>query len=386
MKKLEIAKEILTRFTNHGYEAYIVGGFVRDRLLGIKSEDIDIATSATPDDVINLFPKHIPTGLKHGTITVIHQNFSYEITTFRKESRYVNNRKPLEVEYIKDFEGDLRRRDFTINALAMTRDETIIDYVNGQKDLHNKVIRAVGDSPDERFKEDALRILRAFRFSSRLGFDIEEATLKGMKNQVHLLKNISQERIFKELNGLLQGKYAKKSLRNMVIAEAHDYIPHIGSGILKMVEYKGNPGNLIELLAISLTTEGFGILDDIKLSNKIKTISKLAAEMYLVGIDVTSPIYLFRNGLDACLVANRLNVILDDSDDLNLKIKATYKELPIKKVCDLAFKGDDIIALYNRKPGGWIGDLIDDISYKVLLGELKNEQVEIKNYLLKKSL
>ena len=180
----------------------MVGGCVRDSLLGLKPKDFDITTSALPEITENLFTKTIPTGIKHGTVTVVIDKENFEVTTYRTEENYIDNRRPEKVEFVKDLKEDLSRRDFTINAFAYNDKEGLIDYFNGMDDLKNKVIRAVGD-PNKRFNEDALRMLRAIRFSAQLGFSIESKTYDAIKDNVQLIKNISNERIRDELCKIL---------------------------------------------------------------------------------------------------------------------------------------------------------------------------------------
>lgn len=196
------AKLIIKELELCGYEAYIVGGAVRDYLLNKKPNDFDIATNATPDEVKNIFRKYhlIEQGLKHGTITIILNSKPIEVTTYRTEEEYFDNRHPSKVTFVKSLYLDLSRRDFTINALAYNK--VVIDYFNGKQDLKNKLIRAVGNA-DERFKEDSLRILRALRFSTQLSFLIEGETKKAILKNKLLLQNISIERINSEICKML---------------------------------------------------------------------------------------------------------------------------------------------------------------------------------------
>ena len=194
----ERALNVIKMIEEKGHQAFIVGGAVRDALLGKNPMDYDITTSALPNEIIEIFSftKVIETGIKHGTVTVIIDGYSYEITTFRTEEAYLDNRHPDNVSFINDIEKDCSRRDFTINALCFNKE--LKDYYNGVKDLNNKVIRCIGD-PFLRFEEDSLRIIRALRFASSLGFQIEEKTKEAMHLKKDLLLNISIERVNKEL-------------------------------------------------------------------------------------------------------------------------------------------------------------------------------------------
>ena len=188
---------------DHGFEAWFVGGCVRDMLLNRPFYDIDIATNALPQEIIRIFPHTVPTGIKHGTVTVVLDNKNIEVTTYRSDGLYNDNRHPEQVKFEKNVENDLSRRDFTINAFAYNNDK-IIDLFGGMNDLENKVIKCVG-VPEERFKEDALRILRCYRFACTLGFCIDKETEKAAIKFGGLLENVSGERILVELKKLVTG-------------------------------------------------------------------------------------------------------------------------------------------------------------------------------------
>lgn len=209
----EAIKFFLTRLNDNGYEAYVVGGAVRDEMSGVKVHDYDLTTSAKTDEVKRVFAdcKVIATGEKHGTLTVIKDGTSVEITTFRAEKEYSDSRHPDGVTFIKSLDEDLKRRDFTINAMAYSPEKGLIDIFGGLDDIKNKIIRTVGN-PEERFKEDALRILRAVRFEAQTGFDIEKNTKKAMSETKCLLQKVSVERIFAELTKILTAPYAAKAL------------------------------------------------------------------------------------------------------------------------------------------------------------------------------
>lgn len=204
-------KFIIDTFYENNYEAFMVGGCIRDSLLSKEPKDYDIATSALPNITESLFEKTIPTGIKHGTITVLLDKEPFEVTTYRIEGEYKDNRRPDEISFVTNIKDDLSRRDFTINAFAYNSKEGLKDYFNGLEDLQNKIIRTVGDS-NKRFNEDALRMMRAIRFASQLDFNIEKSTLDGIKKNKNLLKNISSERIRDELCKLLLSDNPRKGL------------------------------------------------------------------------------------------------------------------------------------------------------------------------------
>lgn len=206
--KLEIsedARRIIKVLSLRGFDAYVVGGAVRDLLMGRTPHDYDFATDARPEEIKKSFPKTIDTGISHGTVTVVQNKICYEVTTFRADGLYTDSRHPEDVEFIEDIRVDVLRRDFTINALAYNEQKGIIDCVGGCEDIKAGLIRCVGE-PERRFKEDALRMLRAVRFAIVLGFDIEERTALAIKKYAILIKKVSAERIREELEKILRSE------------------------------------------------------------------------------------------------------------------------------------------------------------------------------------
>lgn len=200
---------LCARLRGAGYEAYPVGGCVRDLLLGRTPGDWDVTTSARPEEVMDLFEHTVPTGIKHGTVTVLTGDGGVEVTTFRTESGYADGRHPDAVTFGGDLEGDLSRRDFTVNAMALGPDGAVIDPFGGQKDLKARLIRCVGE-PERRFREDALRMLRAARFSAQLGFAIESATAEALRKSAGLAGRLSAERVRAELEKTLLAPWPER--------------------------------------------------------------------------------------------------------------------------------------------------------------------------------
>lgn len=238
MKKLleHREKEILKKLEEAGFEAYFVGGCVRDALMGRQCGDVDVTTSALPEQTKEVFAGYrvIETGIKHGTVTVVlptedesASDIPVEITTYRSDGIYSDSRHPDQVSFVRSLEEDLARRDFTVNAMACDMRGNIVDLYGGQNDMASKIIRTVGD-PDKRFKEDALRIMRGLRFASVLGFEIEEKTAAAMMRNKRLLNGISAERIFVEFKKLLAGDHAGDVLRKYVDVLA-DVLPEISA-------------------------------------------------------------------------------------------------------------------------------------------------------------
>lgn len=218
----EEALDILMVLNQNGYEAYVVGGCVRDCILGREPGDWDITTSARPEDIKKIFPKTIDTGIKHGTVTVFFENMSFEVTTYRIDGKYLDNRRPESIVFTTSLKDDLARRDFTMNAIAYHPDEGYMDPFNGIVDIQENCIRAVGNA-SERFKEDALRMLRAIRFSSQLNFTIHPNTFDGICNNSHLIENISSERIREELTKTLTSEFPK----NFYLLHSTGLLKHI---------------------------------------------------------------------------------------------------------------------------------------------------------------
>ncbi len=195
-------RQVLTTLQARGHLAYLVGGCVRDMLMGVHPHDWDVCTSALPEQVMEIFPRSLPLGIRHGTVTVVIESRQVEVTTFRSEGSYSDHRHPDAVSYVGDLTTDLSRRDFTMNAIALPPDGLVADPFGGVQDIQDKIIRSVGD-PDRRFEEDALRMFRALRFSAKLGFRIEEQTAAAIIRQAPLAAGLSPERVRDEVEKLL---------------------------------------------------------------------------------------------------------------------------------------------------------------------------------------
>jgi tRNA nucleotidyltransferase (CCA-adding enzyme) len=229
METIRNGRFVIEKLKSNGHEAYYVGGCVRDHLLGLEIRDIDITTSAKPFEVLKLF-KSEPTGLKYGTITVLHEKVNIEVTTYRVDGTYEDFRKPTEVTLTDSKEEDVKRRDFTINGLLMDENYEITDYVGGQEDLQNHIIRAIGN-PVERFNEDALRLLRAVYFQTKLGFQIDKDTRDAMKENAHLITHLPNERVLNETLKILSGDYQLMGLKTIETTGLSKYLPGLEKGI-----------------------------------------------------------------------------------------------------------------------------------------------------------
>lgn len=206
------ARQVVETLQLHGFPAFFVGGCVRDQLAGRTIKDMDIATRAKPEEVMAIFPRTVPTGLKHGTVTVLGDEFSYEVTTFRVESGYEDYRRPTEVEFVEDLRADLERRDFTFNAMAMDLEGNVIDPFGGKRDLSDRIVRCVGE-PRRRFEEDALRMLRCIRFAAEFGCSIHADTWQALLTHRGLMRHIAMERVGAELERIVGGADPYRGLR-----------------------------------------------------------------------------------------------------------------------------------------------------------------------------
>ena len=298
--KLSIPKNvnfIINELEKNGYEAYMVGGCVRDQILCKNVDDYDITTNAKPNDIKNIFKKTIDTGIKHGTVTVlINDNdklSKYEVTTFRIDGEYLDNRHPSSIEFVDNLYEDLSRRDFTINAMAYNDKIGLIDKFDGINDLNKKIIRAVGDSK-HRFTEDALRMIRAIRFAAKLGFEIEDNTYKSIIDLAENIKNVSKERIQIELIKILTSDYPnisiliKKTGLNKYICDNFDKIDF--SNLIVTKDFRV----AICSLLYDLDNYCINILNDLRFDNDTK--------------DECSNIIKYKNYFTENIIKNKLSV------------------------------------------------------------------------------
>ncbi len=378
--RLESGKKVISELLSHGHEAYFVGGFVRDFLLGINSNDIDITTSASPDEVSLIFEKTKPTGIKYGTVTVFIDEIGFEVTTFRSDGLYINHRHPDEVTFSDSLVDDLTRRDFTINALAMDIHGEIIDNHHGLVDLKNKIIRAVGD-PNRRFLEDALRILRAFRFVSKLDFSLEKETKKAIIKHRDLLLSLASERVIAEFEKMIVYSHPLSAFKLMMELGIDTLFPSLKEGIRYLVKTSQVLDTRIKFFAFCFYLNQGQVPEHFRFSNKDKQMmSQIINLMSVTQEDSFQQLHIYTLKSEVCYLANELNVILNPSNNQSALIQKLDQELPIRRTCDLAFKGGDILELTVLKDATVIGDIIDDLIFKVLNHQLENEYQTLKKY------
>lgn len=371
--------KIIKKLEKSGFEAFFVGGCVRDVLMGKSPGDIDITTNAFPQDVMRIFEKTYPTGIAHGTVTVAEAGITAEVTTYRCEKGYKDFRHPDGVEFVSDINEDLRRRDFTMNAIAYNPSVGIIDNFGGQKDIENKVIRSVGES-DRRFSEDALRMVRAVRFSSALGFEIERETLDSIWKNAHLAANISKERIAVEFEKAILGDYPE----NACTLQETGLIRYIAenSGVIDFSKFRTLAGlPKIAPLRFSVIMKGDKVADflkELRFSNEtIKTTEQLIAG---VGIENRMEIkrYINKNGIKNAELLVYLN-----SEKYKTELEKILSEKQPVFVKDLKINGTDLAekGITGRKTGNVLLKLLEkvwenpEINTKEKLTELIEEEL-----------
>jgi len=419
----------MTTLKTAGFEAYLVGGAVRDFLTGTNPVDFDLATDATPDQMLDVFSgrKVVTSGIKHGTLTVIVNRKAVEITTFRIEGIYTDNRRPDSVTFSRSLEEDVLRRDFTINSLAMDSNGQVLDFTGGIDDIRSGIVRAVGD-PDQRFSEDALRIMRALRFASVLCFSIENNTGKSLVKCRDLLRNIAIERVWHELSGLVCGKDVRRVMDEyfdvfaLIIPEIipmHHFEQHspyhrydVWQHTLRVME--GTPPVAVLRFAamfhdigkpstFTLGPDGIGhfyghenagstiaadVLIRLKCDSKTRVAVLDLVSLHCVPIDPDEKMIKRRlNQHGKSLVGQLLELKLADvsaqaetlayrKDVVRQTMKMTA-EIIEKGECfsisDLAVNGNDLIGL-GMNPGKEVGDILVILLEKVIQKEISNEK------------
>ncbi|MDB6231834.1 CCA tRNA nucleotidyltransferase [Lactobacillus amylovorus] len=382
------AMPVLRTLEDAGFEAYFVGGSVRDVLLHRHVHDVDITTSAYPEEVKELFDKSIDTGIKHGTVTVLYGGESYEITTFRTESGYQDFRRPDHVTFVQNLDEDLKRRDFTINALAMDMHGDIVDLFNGIEDLKNHIIRAVGN-PEKRFHEDALRMMRAVRFMSQLEFKLEEKTEQAIKDNHELLKKISVERIREEFVKMGLGPFSRQAFQIFLDTQLSEDVPDFAGkkNLLQVYpQLKFSPTmetSLWAVIIILLKVPNENIdkfMRDWKNSNAMTEKVEQIIKMFdLIADHVPTDYELFEAGED--IIINTIDV----ADILGQPVSSEalvdrYLALPIKTPSELAVDGRFLIKR-GMRPGAQLGRTLNQIRKKVVAGEIENSEEAIEQYL-----
>ena len=359
----EKALKVLEEITNKGYKAYIVGGFVRDYLLGIESNDIDITTNATPKELQEIFEDSIIDLSDYGSVTVMIKNIRYEITTFRKEIKYIDNRKPVEIEYIDDLYEDLKRRDFVINTICMDKNGDIIDFLNGQEDLSKRVIETVGKAR-EKLEEDSLRILRAIRFATNLDFELSEEIKEAIPEVKHLLKNLSYNRKKEELDKIFASANVKKGIELLLHFNLDKELE------LKRLSEVKNTDSLISVWSILNVVDIYPFTSSEK--ELIEDINKA------LPLNNCDPMALYKYGLYVNSVAGAIKG-MDKKE-----ITKSYNILIIHSRKDIEITSEEIMEILNKEPGKYLKTIYKDLEEEILYSRLQNNKEEIKKYIKSK--
>lgn len=384
-QQLRAAVPVLERINQAGFEVYFVGGCVRDTLLQRPLHDVDLATSAYPQEIKQIFPQTIDTGIEHGTVTVIYQKKAYEITTFRTESGYQDYRRPDKVEFVRSLKEDLKRRDFTINALAMNAQGEIIDLFAGIADLQQRQIRAVGVAAD-RFHEDALRMLRAVRFQAQLNFTIEKQTLAGIKTNAALLSHIATERIREEFIKLMEGCNRQAGLISLYQTQLYRFCPGLATyDFPKILQFaagqitdEATVWSFLAYLGQLKRAQVRPFLRQWKVANN--NIKLVQAAIELLNNYQESNWQLYIAGQAATAIAAQV-LRLTCQQELAEQLIEQYQDLPLKSPHQLAINGQQIMQVLNLSPGPQIGQYLKQIQQAIVAGQLVNDYPTIVNYL-----
>ncbi|GBG05046.1 CCA tRNA nucleotidyltransferase [Lactobacillus rodentium] len=382
------ALPVLNEINKNGFEAYFVGGCVRDLILGRHIHDVDIATSAYPEEIKNIFKKTIDTGIQHGTVTVLNNGESYEITTFRTESGYQDYRRPDHVTFVQNLSEDLKRRDFTINALAMDVEGNVIDHFDGLNDLNQQIIKAVGKA-ENRFHEDALRMMRAVRFMSQLEFKLDPLTRQAIDDNHELLAKISVERIRDEFVKMGIGPGSREAFQVFLDSGLSEEVPGFAGkkealAIFPKLNFApSTEANLWALMIILLKIPNDQIAHFMRMwknSNALERQVANTVEFFdLISAQDPNNYDLFK--VDLATIASAIDLAHILGQPINGQaLIDRYEALPIKENHDLVINGSFL--LKNGIPAGpQVGEILDKIIEKIVEGELVNDQKAISQYL-----
>ncbi|MCG7343050.1 CCA tRNA nucleotidyltransferase [Sporosarcina sp. ACRSL] len=378
------SRKVVRLLEEAGYEAVFVGGAVRDHLLGKEASDFDIATSAFPGEVKQVFPHTIDVGIAHGTVMVIMDDEPIEVTTYRTESTYTDHRRPDEVNFVRSLKDDLQRRDFTINAIALTLTGELIDPYGGIEDLKNRKIRAVGNASD-RFHEDALRMIRAVRFSSVLAFEIESKTFLAIEENAESIKHVSVERIKAEMDKLWRGVNPAKAIAALRETGLSDHLPLFPSYVQLLMDCA--PFTTTDQGWSALMLTGHYSASDLakayKLSNREKAF--LSDVLSAFGRRQTSPFTIddyYRFTLEVLVATEKVwQAMHPEETGIPVhEMKRMQESLPIRSKDDLKVNGKDLLAWTGQRGGRWVGEWMERIEYAVLHRHCPNDLDKIKEW------
>lgn len=379
-KEWQAAFTVITQLENAGFEAVVVGGAVRDALLGRTAHDVDVATSAMPLEVKGIFTRTVDIGIQHGTILVIVPEAPVEVTTFRTDGEYTDHRRPEAVQFVRSLKEDLKRRDFTMNAIAMRRDGSFVDYFGGREDIQACVIRAVGEA-QARFSEDALRMLRAVRFAAQLGFTIEEGTMQAMRVQAADIEWIAKERIKAEFDKLWVGKDVYNGLLKLEESGLAEHLPGTFEAA-PWQEFRTSDSQVGWAYFALVQSENWTeILRNYRLSNKEQAFIKaVLAAFEALKIGWTKMDYFTYSEAElyaALSFATLQGLSVDVKKDT---IHIEQASLPIQTRNELVVNGLDLQNWSGQKRGPWLKEALQAMLEAVVMGEIENERSAIKRW------
>ncbi|MCD9021163.1 CCA tRNA nucleotidyltransferase [Cohnella silvisoli] len=404
--------EVIRKLVLSGHQAYLVGGCVRDKFMGRRLNDIDIATSAKPDEVVDLFARTVPTGVKHGTVTVLENGRSFEVTTFRQEFGYSDSRRPDEVAFVLDVREDLARRDFTMNAMAVGLDGEVVDPFGGREDMQAGVVRCVGEA-FERFSEDALRMLRAIRFAAEFDFTLLPEVKQAIIKHRSKLRQVAIERVSVEWDKMMAGSGPEQAchylLKSGLLTNLKEPLPAGFQTVAEQYRFNELPWEW------DITFSGIGSLENDLLylpliADPDLRWAALFAGMGLSEKDSMEICGIFRiSGRRTTRIAGVVGMseqltafeehsleykeqwirlvlaygrtIAEDWLELNESCKATrleesswLEEMPAASISELDVRGDELSRLLDKSPGPWIAELLERLLEEVALGCLPNDK------------
>lgn len=370
--------QIITKLNEITPQAYLIGGVVRDYLLKVPFNDIDIATSATPEQVLELFPNAIQEFAEYGCITIKEDDMVFEITTFREEVYNKKSRKPSEIHYSRKLLDDINRRDYTINALAMPKSMVLVDLVGGEKDIKNKIIRIIG-TPKTRFKEDPLRILRGLSLMAKFNFTIERKTLNGMVKRRKNLNEIANIKLTAEFVNILNQPYGKKTVKLMLKKQLFKFVNNYHYW-LTLIYKKYDKLSIMEKFAI-LCKLNPSVLEN-SCFNK-ETIAKIKEIIEISKTIENSPITeyeVYKYNLDDLISADLINSILIKKYSLQTKkIKEMSETKVITQRSDIVINSQAVIQLANGTTGSFINDIMIQLEKDITTKRINNNLVEVTN-------
>lgn len=405
--------DIIRKLVSQGYDAYLVGGCVRDRFLGRSLHDIDIATSATPEEVMKVFAKTVPTGLKHGTVTVMESGQAFEVTTFRQDFEYSDSRRPDKVAFVLDVKEDLARRDFTFNAMAIGLDEVLVDPFGGEVDLEAGIVSTVGEA-SERFEEDALRMLRAIRFAAEFNFQLSSDVWQGIIEHRHKLKQVAMERVSSEWDKMMAGSGPEQAchylFKSGLLKYVKEPLPEALQDAVESYRFNRQPwewsksftdlGTLgSQLLQLPLVRDpdlrwasmlsGFGISekDSEELCRSLRFSGRRIARIssvvgfneWIIASDDLDP---KDNWTGAVLAYGRTTSEdwLDMAEAGELSVdeqRGWLAQLAVTSISELHIRGDELSTCLGKAPGPWITELLRYLLEEVAFEHVPNDRAAL---------